>query len=144
MKKILEKQKVAFNPFLSPTRQAEIKYWIISLGGVIAETIDHETIYITETDYYPSGTLPAKVATPQWLSAMYKHQKIHLIDKYSPNPRMICSGFIVYGYGLEECDLAALYGGVDALGGQWRNNYSQDVTHVVTHACENVSRHCSC
>jgi hypothetical protein len=144
MKSILKQTRLVLNPYIPPLKLNLLKSMIHDLGGEIVQDWDPDTICITDSLSLPpeleSHFDQLKLATSQWIQAIHKHQKIYQLEHFSPDPKMIFSGFIVYGHKLmqENGDLQTLYGGVEAFGGQWRLKFHQDVTHVVAYNDDDV------
>ncbi|KAI9292249.1 BRCT domain-containing protein [Neoconidiobolus thromboides FSU 785] len=84
-----------------------------------------------------------RIVTPKWVFDCTKCN-IHYSSKfYSPEPKSIFSGIIICCHGLPTSDMEKIYGGVVALGGQYRINLSKEVTHYIvldSEAENNVSK----
>ncbi|KAI8388231.1 uncharacterized protein BYT42DRAFT_611301 [Radiomyces spectabilis] len=72
----------------------------------------------------------AVVVSPQWVEAAVKNGFKHRPEFYSTDPLKFFSGIVVTTSGLPTADREAIYGGVMALGGQFREDLTQDVTHL--------------
>ncbi|KAJ1680437.1 regulator of Ty1 Transposition [Spiromyces aspiralis] len=70
------------------------------------------------------------VVTPNWMYAALRNGYRHEEAYYSPDPLNIFSGMVVCSSRLPPRDREVLYGIIQALGGQWRDNLGRDVTHL--------------
>ncbi|KAF7726703.1 hypothetical protein EC973_008477 [Apophysomyces ossiformis] len=71
------------------------------------------------------------LVTPQWVEAAVRNGFTHDAKYYSPDPRKIFSGTVVSTSGLPKSDRESIYGGLLALGGQYREDLTAEVTHLV-------------
>ncbi|KAJ3299722.1 hypothetical protein HK104_007453 [Borealophlyctis nickersoniae] len=71
------------------------------------------------------------LVTPRWIESAIRNRLLHSPDRYSADPKKFCSGLVVSTYQIPAKDREAIFGGVEATGGQWRAKLEQDVTHLV-------------
>ena len=95
------------------------------------EHADESDIIISdwEPDHDPRN-ISRSFVTPDWIKAMCIHGKYYDPKYYSAHPKKIFSGFIVH-CDTEVSDSDIIYGGVAALGGQYRMEFDMDVTHYI-------------
>ncbi|KAK1233156.1 regulator of Ty1 Transposition [Marasmius sp. AFHP31] len=73
-----------------------------------------------------------KVVSELWVTRSVELGKAQNPDHYSADPGMIFSGVVACAVDLLPVDLEVLSAGIGALGGQWRSQYTKDVTHLFT------------
>jgi hypothetical protein len=84
----------------------QLKSLIHDLGGEIVTDWKSDAICITESLSLPlhleQFMNEFRMATPTWIHRMHQWQKLYPIECFSPDPKQIFSGFIVYGHKVQE------------------------------------------
>lgn len=152
-----EAQKVPGNP-LSPcelrVRQAKLTEYqvkeVLKDGGATYVPVEedgrimdlsHVTHIISSTSdfeqYHDALNAYIQVAMPSWIFESVRQQKQANPRHHSPDPCLIFTGQIVTCADIPEGDKEAIAGGVIALGGQFLDVLTKQVTHIVTLSDEN-------
>ncbi len=80
---------------------------IHDLEGTIVFEWTSSTIVISDTLALPQPLEQhfdqLRLATPLWIEHTHRHSKVYQIEHYSPDPKMIFTGFIVYGHKVYSC-----------------------------------------
>jgi hypothetical protein len=130
--------KFKLNPYFSPVKQQELVVKIEELNGTLSEALTETTIFITDTMFYPQELFPTLMATTTFIDQSYFHKVKYNIEHYSPDKKMIFSGFKVHSTINSENEI--IYGGVEAFGGQYTLEYSPDITHLITHNFDDLAK----
>ncbi|KAI8099113.1 BRCT domain-containing protein [Halteromyces radiatus] len=142
----IEKSKIfanvifEFDRILTGTRRAALQNILLEHGAKAFENekrhghADHATHYITNRNKkYVSAQYQV---TPNWVTAAVRNGFVHEPQYYYPDPTKFFSGIVVTTFGIPERDREAIFGATMALGGQYREGLSSDVTHLVCLAPE--------
>jgi hypothetical protein len=118
------------NPFLSLKSTQKMIKMINELNGIFGDEFHY---FITENESYPSEMTVAKskMVTPLWIESIFKNKKYYSPEFYSPDIYKIFSGYIVHCHGIDTSDTEMIYGGIQVYGGQWREEYDNDITHLI-------------
>lgn len=105
-----------------------------------------EINYIVSTtsdfpDYYRALDLMIHVIKPTWVDQSLKGNKTRNPRTYSPDPALFMSDVIICCGNLPSGDKEAIQGGVLAMGGQFTEQLSKTVTHLISldlddHRCQ--------
>ncbi|PVU90555.1 hypothetical protein BB561_004823 [Smittium simulii] len=87
------------------------------------------SIYFPE--YLSAKRNGVKIVKPKWIEDSIRLNSLQPEEAYDPDVSKIFSGMIVTATQLPVNDREALYGGVIAYGGQYRQNLAKGVTHMV-------------
>ncbi|KAI8853099.1 hypothetical protein BC829DRAFT_382845 [Chytridium lagenaria] len=134
------------NPLLGLTRRTQLKSLLSVGGGQEAPSIDENicprfelkttTHVITHEIDFPEHNILDKettaVVTPDWVYNAVKSGKLPPKAFFSANPDKFFSGLIVTC--TEEIvrnDQVILYAGLEAFGGQYRFEFTDEITHLV-------------
>ncbi|KAF3000118.1 hypothetical protein E8E13_004120 [Curvularia kusanoi] len=96
-----------------------------------------EISYIISTtsdfpDYYRALDLMIHVVKPTWVDQSLKGNKMKNPRSYSPDPALFMSDVIICCGNLPSGDKEAIQGGVLAMGGQFTEQLSKTVTHLIS------------
>ncbi|KAI9204381.1 uncharacterized protein BJ171DRAFT_105970 [Polychytrium aggregatum] len=95
-----------------------------SSGAVLTHVISLDA---EEADSREQGVV---VVTPAWVASSVQLKELASPAGFSADRSMIFSGFVVAADGMSDRDLS-IFGGIEALGGQWRLSLEPDVTHLI-------------
>lgn len=87
--------------------------------------------------YHDALNAYIQVAMPNWVFESVRQQKQANPRYHNPDPCLIFAGLIVTCADVPEGDKEAIAGGVIAMGGQFSEVLTKQVTHVVTMSDEN-------
>ncbi|KAJ4380526.1 regulator of Ty1 Transposition [Didymella sp. IMI 355093] len=92
-------------------------------------------------DYYRALDLMIHVVKPTWVDQSLKGNKTKNPRTYSPDPALFMSDVIICCGNLPTGDKVAIQGGVLAMGGQFTEQLSKTVTHLISldlddHRCQ--------
>ncbi|KAJ1917993.1 regulator of Ty1 Transposition [Mycoemilia scoparia] len=90
--------------------------------------ISHDRYFF---EYQPCTKAGISIVTPEWVYRGVRNGARLSEQFYSPEPLNIFSGMVVCSSKLPARDREALFGIVEALGGQWRKSLVRDVTHLI-------------
>ncbi|KAJ7287447.1 BRCT domain-containing protein [Mycena rebaudengoi] len=119
---------------LSSKRSSWISQALDSNGAQQAKSIDSATHIITNSSRFAGwqdldGT--AAVISDVWVERTLLLGELQPCHFYSVDPSMLFSGVVACPSGLSAQDVTIISAGVTALGGQWRNGLTRDVTHLL-------------
>ncbi|KAJ8118242.1 hypothetical protein OPT61_g748 [Boeremia exigua] len=130
---------------LSDDRLSQLKNDITAANGTIMPfdatkgRIDRleETNYIISTtsdfpDYYRALDRMTHVVKPLWVEHSLKANKTKNPRTYSPDPALFMSDVIICCGNLPSGDKEAIQGGVLAMGGQFTEQLTKTVTHLIS------------
>ncbi|KAH7922021.1 hypothetical protein BV22DRAFT_1121771 [Leucogyrophana mollusca] len=122
------------SPSLSPARRTELQS-ILDLNGALpaAAQSTRLTHVVTNTPHFDGAHSVkdgVKVVSDRWVDRSVIMGKLQLEQYYSPDPSMLFSGVVACATDLPGPDLEVLSAGITALGGQWRQGLTRDVTHL--------------
>ncbi|KAJ6499219.1 hypothetical protein C8R45DRAFT_821020 [Mycena sanguinolenta] len=121
---------------LPEERRLHLKHTIEGNGGQKAATIKSATHIITNSHRFEGwqDIDEGKIVSDFWVDrSMILGEPLPWVpyqEFYSADPAKVFSGVVACGSGMSPSDLSCLQGGIEGLGGQWRNGLSKDVTHL--------------
>ncbi|ORZ17810.1 hypothetical protein BCR42DRAFT_490503 [Absidia repens] len=124
---------------ISSSEQSTLKEQLLKYGAKCYDdekkisSIEHPTHYITNRDK-TVGT--SYSVMPLWVKAAIRNGFTHDPKFYTPDPSKHFAGLVVATSGIPKRDQEAIFGATIALGGQYRENLTSDVTHLVCLAPE--------
>ncbi|RKP05457.1 BRCT domain-containing protein, partial [Thamnocephalis sphaerospora] len=139
------------NPFMTETLRTELREQLGAHGAV--ESIKHNPDNATAdecndaeenalfgsrfslthfAEYEEARTRGIHIVTPTWVRRATRNGYVHKPEFYSPEPDMFLSGIVVTTSQIPDTDRDAIFGGVEAFGGQWQEKMVKEVTHLVT------------
>ncbi|KAJ6625562.1 BRCT domain-containing protein [Mycena sp. CBHHK59/15] len=122
-------------------RCADIIHVLESNGGERAASINTATHIITNSSRFEGWQdIEESVAIVNdiWVDRAMILGQLHPCQFYSAEPAMVFSGVVACASGVSPYDLSVLRAGVTALGGQWRNGLTKDVTHLLANTPNSV------
>ncbi|KAI8580609.1 hypothetical protein K450DRAFT_236426 [Umbelopsis ramanniana AG] len=146
-KPLFEGVKFSLKPLLDDSLKTSITQVLIENGAINADgnkeqdlldESDMNTItHIISKDTTFAGykkALENKIAvvTPDWINSAIRNGHVHRTQFYSPDPAKFFSGLVICTSGLTKQDREAILGGALAFGGDYRNDLTVDVTHLIT------------
>ncbi|KAJ8468323.1 hypothetical protein ONZ45_g17284 [Pleurotus djamor] len=121
-------------PTLSEERRLQLQTALTRNGAVEVDIEDKGLTHIITNSptFEGSGELSSEVSIvkDQWVDRAMHLGKLPPPSIYSPDPAMIFSGVVACSTGIPLIDTEVLAAGIAALGGQWRNSLTRDVTHL--------------
>ncbi|KAJ8077295.1 regulator of Ty1 Transposition [Marasmius tenuissimus] len=120
---------------LTADKEEELVNDLDTNGGKRVKSFSSCTHVITNSsafEGYKEVGDSVKVVSELWVTRSVELGKAQNPDHYSADPGMIFSGVVACAVDLLPVDLEVLSAGIGALGGQWRSQYTKDVTHLFT------------
>ncbi|KAI8055723.1 BRCT domain-containing protein [Syncephalis plumigaleata] len=71
------------------------------------------------------------IVTPTWVQRAIRNGYTHRPEYYLPDADHFLSGIVVTTSQIPDMDRDAIFGGVEAFGGQWQERMVKEVTHLV-------------
>ncbi|KAK7203185.1 hypothetical protein BZA70DRAFT_291621 [Myxozyma melibiosi] len=102
----------------------------LDLTHIIANNIDFP-------EYLEADERMINVVKSAWVHKSSNQRRSLPLRMFSPNPRFFFSDVSIVAVGLPASEVEAIYGGVQALGGQWSTSISRFTTHIVTPSIDN-------
>ncbi|KAH7904938.1 hypothetical protein BJ138DRAFT_847927, partial [Hygrophoropsis aurantiaca] len=122
------------SPSLTPARRTDLKS-ILELNGALPASAKSSRLshIVTNTPNFDGARdikEGVKVISDKWVDRSVIMGKLQPEQYYSPDPAMLFSGVVACATDIPGPDLEVLSAGVTALGGQWRQGLTRDVTHL--------------
>lgn len=87
------------------------------------------TIHFPEYNFYLENFVP--IVSPRWVADFINFRKCPPFRPYSPDPRYFFSGINCVVASLSQGDTEAIYGAIEAFGGQWTQYPTTLTTHII-------------
>ncbi|KAI0056886.1 hypothetical protein BV25DRAFT_1813329 [Artomyces pyxidatus] len=129
---LFEDVKFYCAPSFPPERQAQIAV-LLDANGATASPLDQATHIITnasEYEGYQNAKEGVAVVTDSWVDRSLILGKLQQPQYYSPDPAMLFSGVVASSTDIKSTDVEVLSAGITALGGQWKQGLTREVTHL--------------
>lgn len=98
---------------------------LLEVDYIVSETIDFP-------QYTEARDAVVSVVKSSWVQDSFRRRKLAQIKSHSPDPRLIFSGVnFAFGDNIPEPDRIAIAGAALAMGGQFSENLTKMVTHLV-------------
>ncbi|KAI0318294.1 hypothetical protein OF83DRAFT_1116811 [Amylostereum chailletii] len=112
--------------------QAHVSLLLTNNGAtsVPLEEATHIIANTPEFDGHEEVREGAHVVSDFWMERSLTLGKIQPFEYYSPDPAMLFSGVVACSTELFHSDVEVLSAGISALGGQWREGLTREVTHL--------------
>ncbi|KAI9597717.1 BRCT domain-containing protein [Syncephalis fuscata] len=83
------------------------------------------------TEYEEVNARNIHVVTPTWVQRAIRNGYTHRPEYYSTDSERFLSGIVVATSQIPDIDRDAIFGGVEAFGGQWQEKMVKEVTHLI-------------
>ncbi|KAK9768936.1 regulator of Ty1 Transposition [Basidiobolus ranarum] len=132
-KKVFGDKNIYISPWLETKEYEEIKEILVEHEAfIVKDKKDPENLYIITRDISDGFDIEqCTIVTPNWVYQTIHTGYLQSEVAYSPDPFHVFSGTVISSIHLSEFDQDSLFAGVEALGGQWTEDYTADVTHLV-------------
>ncbi|KAJ7783264.1 hypothetical protein B0H16DRAFT_1357900 [Mycena metata] len=131
--KLFQSVKYWLPETIPETRRSDLAQALGGNGGERVDSIASATHIITNSIRFQGWQdVPdtVEIVSELWVDRTMILGELLPCKFYSADPALLFSGVVACGAGISASDLPGLEGGITGLGGQWRNGFTKDVTHL--------------